>query len=333
MLTFSRYLCSFGFFEKRYFIWILFCFRFLFSFSLAFTFLRCCLLTNCCCCLLRYAHTQNMYTHTTAHKLDFIATLHLISLWYTYDTYFFTCFYFNSVFGFYVLVKNRHRQMDPFPGKSALWITYFFPLFHSTKVVHPMLYKMWMNNSDYVGDCNQNHQQHYHRRLFVENEKSLMNAFRFHSILCENECEWNRLAVRDFDDYFHRRSELIAYFPPHICTSCVCIGWAMVINHWMNHIYMCLDCTRCAHREKQTRNYQILKLHFHGTFYLLCQLRTILHFSLRFHFIFSFFCFPFRLWNSYDNCTIFRFVFFSTNFCVDTKQFTHMIYQLHNCST
>lgn len=182
MLTFSRYLCSFGFFEKRYFIWILFCFRFLFSFSLAFTFLRCCLLRNCCCCLLRYAHTQNMYTHTTAHKLDFIATLHLISLWYTYDTYFFTCFYFNSVFGFYVLVKNRHRQMDPFPGKSALWITYFFPLFHSTKVVHPMRYKMWMNNSDYVGDCNQNHQQHYHRRLFVENEKSPMNAFRFHFI-------------------------------------------------------------------------------------------------------------------------------------------------------
>lgn len=104
MLTFSRYLCSrlvlfcCVFFSEKALLHLNF-FNLWNSF-LILTHLRSCLFFALLfvkrLLLLPFAlcsHTK--YVHTTAHKLDFIATLHLISLWYTYYTHFFTRFFFH----------------------------------------------------------------------------------------------------------------------------------------------------------------------------------------------------------------------------------------------
>lgn len=104
--------------------------------------------------------------------------------------------------------------------------------------------------------------------------------------LCESECEWNCLAVRDFDD------SLIAYCTPahthtHTFTHLVSALNGTGDQSLNEPYYMCLDCTRYAHREKNNEHiYTQIAFSWHLLLFFFMSIANHFAFYLYFYLIF-----------------------------------------------
>lgn len=155
--------------------------------------------------------------------------------------------------------------------------------------------------------------------LFCKKKKVWnINAFQFHSIPFYVNVNGIALAISWFWWSFHRRSELIANCTSTSTNTHTHIYSLLVSamngngDQSLNEPYcLCLDCTRCALKEKHKQTYTRIAFSWHLFIFFLCQLRIILHFIYIFLFRF-FFCFmifnPIQIYeNSYDICTILFF--------------------------
>lgn len=141
--------------------------------------------------------------------------------------------------------------------------------------------------------------------LFCKKKKVWnINAFQFHSIPFYVNVNGIALTISWFWWSFHRRSELIANCTPTSTNTHTHIYSLLVSamngngDQSLNEPYcLCLDCTRCALKEKHKQTYTRIAFSWHLFIFFLCQLRIILHFIYIFLFRFfsvSWYSIPFR---------------------------------------